>query len=429
MSSKLSSRPTTLTITAGPGPLPWAPLPGIYTDASIAPARSVDPCPSNRCVYSGTQGMSAVFSTWNGGAFAPTLGSHGAMLYFGGGHFGYDGNSVFAFDVGSRSWIRLSEPAPYGTRNSGDSETVNVLVDRTGAFPDGSPYPNHTNMACDFLPPEAGGGPLGSYVFMGHDQTGVNITSNNLWRSRSLEPQMEQGRRPAAAPRRPAGHVLRLHATWPVGARFAEQSRGRPTVVHQCARCHGESDWCRHAGRTGRLRFIRQCHLCSFARLSRDRGPRKRSTPPVRRLERRQRSQWRDGTVIHDQAVWSRLRVALARWERCDVAAVRQFRQARQYCSLDGNLYALDLYSRGECRLFRLAPPDASRLQTDPWTWTSEVLAPRNAARLALKNLPYGGKDDARLFGKMRFVPGIKSFVFCDGADRPAQALRPLAFA
>ena len=428
MSSKLSSRPTTLTITAGPGPLPWAPLPGTYTDASIAPALSVDPCPSNRCVYSGTQGMSAVFSTWNGGAFAPTLGSYGSMLYFGGGHFGYDGNSVFAFDVGSRSWIRLNEPAPYGTRNSGDSETVNVLVDPTGAFPDGSPYPNHTNMACDFLPPEAGGGPLGSYVFMGHDQTGVNITSNNLWR---FDLSSRKWSKVLALPQR-LGDLLGLcydstrRGLWVLGS--LNSSVAGPlwfiSVVDGTVSQIG-------AGTPGgRVDFGLYANLTYVP--SRDclvivaRG----NDRPLRCVDLNG-VKVRNGATAPSFTIRQSGAACESLWLDGSGATWQQYANSDkpEYCSLDGNLYALDLYSKGECRLFRLAPPNASRLQADPWTWTSEILAPRNATGLALRSLPYGGTNDARLFGKMRFVPGIKSFVFCDASDRPAQALRPIAFA
>jgi hypothetical protein len=41
------------------------------------------------------------------------------------------------------------------------------MSDADGCFPDGTPYPNHTNMGCDFLPPIGGGGRLGAYAFLG----------------------------------------------------------------------------------------------------------------------------------------------------------------------------------------------------------------------------------------------------------------------
>ena len=177
--ARLTSTPTTVTVTNTPA---WAPSPGQYGSVSLANASSIDPCPAGNCAYSGNSGFESLWISWNGGAYAPLLGEFGSMLFFGGGHFAYDGNCVAAYDVAARNWKLLSQPSNYNTRKSGDNDTTNVLVDEDGAYPDGTPFPNHTNMGCDYLPPTAGGGPLGSYVFMGHDNTGVNIRRSNLWR-------------------------------------------------------------------------------------------------------------------------------------------------------------------------------------------------------------------------------------------------------
>jgi hypothetical protein len=96
-------------------------------------------------------------------------------------------------------------------------------------------------------------------------------------------------------------------------------------------------------------------------------------------------------------------------------------------CAQDGNLYALNLYTSSACTLYRLTPPAGSVL-SGTWTWSNETLTAKSGEALALRNLPYSQLDDARLYGKMRYVPTIKSFVLSDSADKRAQALRPAAF-
>ena len=68
------------------------------------------------------------------------------------------------------------------------------------------------------------------------------------------------------------------------------------------------------------------------------------------------------------------------------------------------------------------------QLEAGTWAWTNETLRPKANERLALRNLPYGLGVDTRLYGRMRFVPAIKSFVLSDSPKLPAQALRPSAF-
>ena len=56
----------------------------------------------------GTSGSAAVITAWNSGAF------DGCNWYFvGGGHSDYGGNEVYAFDVASAHWSRLTDPTPY----------------------------------------------------------------------------------------------------------------------------------------------------------------------------------------------------------------------------------------------------------------------------------------------------------------------------
>jgi N-dimethylarginine dimethylaminohydrolase len=54
--------------------------------------RDVDPCPARNCGYSGSEGQSAVFADWNGGALATDYSKLGGYIVNGGGHGEYYGN-------------------------------------------------------------------------------------------------------------------------------------------------------------------------------------------------------------------------------------------------------------------------------------------------------------------------------------------------
>ena len=84
--------------------------------------------------WNGTNGQSAMIGAWNGGAFATDFGRSGALIVYGGGHNDYWGSEVYAFDMDTLRWERLSDPYagpfnwPYGS----------------GSYPDGSAIPPHT---------------------------------------------------------------------------------------------------------------------------------------------------------------------------------------------------------------------------------------------------------------------------------------------
>jgi hypothetical protein len=182
----------------------WVPSPGEVASVSTENASSVDPDPGNTAVYWGNAGFDSIWSAYNGGAYAPTLGSLGSMLLFGGGHFAYEGNCVVQYDIAARTWALLTEPTLTGTvhtigdpgRASSDSDSVNDRVGSAGQFiKDGTgadipgtdvtgeattnwlPYPIHTNCGITFLPPEAGGGTLGSLVALSVPITAREIAS------------------------------------------------------------------------------------------------------------------------------------------------------------------------------------------------------------------------------------------------------------
>jgi hypothetical protein len=119
--------------------------PGTWTTISRNTLADVDPADDPKlnpnhprsAPWRGSTGQASVIDAWNGGAFAPDLGRYGSLLLYGGGHGNYFGNEVYAFDLESGRWSRLSDPYVASTEQ---------LVARyeQGAFPDGSPLPPHT---------------------------------------------------------------------------------------------------------------------------------------------------------------------------------------------------------------------------------------------------------------------------------------------
>lgn len=89
--------------------------------------------------YHGNSGYSAVWEAWNSGVMAPSFGTCGAILYYGGGHADYWGNEVVALNLcggqtGGPKWERLN--TPYRGAISWPMPQ--------GTFPDQTPVPSHT---------------------------------------------------------------------------------------------------------------------------------------------------------------------------------------------------------------------------------------------------------------------------------------------
>lgn len=91
----------------------WASV-SVNTIDDFDPAQepSLNPLYPLAAPWSGNNGHSCVIECWNGGAFASRLGGKGSLIAWGGGHKGYYGNEVYAFDMATRQWSRLSNPYP-----------------------------------------------------------------------------------------------------------------------------------------------------------------------------------------------------------------------------------------------------------------------------------------------------------------------------
>lgn len=86
----------------------------------------------------GDVGPKAVAIAWSGGAFDT---KRHRMIVWGGGHADYSGNEVYAFDVDTLKWQRLTNPS----RNVGG----NI---KTGLYPDGRPRSAHSYNSLQYLP-------------------------------------------------------------------------------------------------------------------------------------------------------------------------------------------------------------------------------------------------------------------------------------
>jgi hypothetical protein len=124
--------------------------PGTWAQVSLNTLADVDPeddpslnpnYPGN-APWHGNNGQDAVINTWNGGVFAAGLGEFGSLIMYGGGHAGYYGSEVYAFDLATRKWSRLSAPykGPYNWPYS------------KAEYPDGSAIPPHTYDFVEYHP-------------------------------------------------------------------------------------------------------------------------------------------------------------------------------------------------------------------------------------------------------------------------------------
>ena len=72
----------------------------------------------------------SVIYEWSGGAYDTT---RDRLIVWGGGHNNYSGNEIYAFDLATLRWQRLTDPSA----NVGGTES-------SGYYPDGRPRSRHT---------------------------------------------------------------------------------------------------------------------------------------------------------------------------------------------------------------------------------------------------------------------------------------------
>ena len=151
--------------TGGGGPVPPA---GFFGNVSTNLPSAVDPCPAGNCpwVIGTSSGFEGIFNLWNGGVWASSLGQHGALLIYGGGHDGYSGNEVIAYLIQQQVFARIGFPSPY-------SENVRNSF---GEYPDGQPTLGHQYDGIVFVPPGIDADPMGCVLKI--DNAGDGAISN-----------------------------------------------------------------------------------------------------------------------------------------------------------------------------------------------------------------------------------------------------------
>lgn len=84
------------------------------------------------------------FGAWHSAVSAWNYGTWGELLTWGGGHTDYAGNEVYAFDIYSSTWSRLTD----ASTASGGSESA-------GTFGDGEPRPGHSYDLLEWSPTDS----------------------------------------------------------------------------------------------------------------------------------------------------------------------------------------------------------------------------------------------------------------------------------
>lgn len=106
--------------------------PGHWYEVPNSKLRSVAPDPLPR------GNIENVIEAWSGGAFDSR---RNRLLVWGGGHADYSGNEIFAFDLDTLRWDRVTEPS---LDVGGEPQS--------GLYPDGKPRSRHTYDYIEYLP-------------------------------------------------------------------------------------------------------------------------------------------------------------------------------------------------------------------------------------------------------------------------------------
>jgi MYXO-CTERM domain-containing protein len=108
--------------------------PGFWYRAPNSKLRQVAPSPEPP----GATGVASVIIAWSGGTYDTT---RDRLIVWGGGHSDYGGNEIYAFDVNTLQWSRLTNPSSA----SGGSEN-------SGVYGDGRPRSTHSYNALTYAP-------------------------------------------------------------------------------------------------------------------------------------------------------------------------------------------------------------------------------------------------------------------------------------
>ena len=99
-------------------------------------------------VHQGSSGVQSIISAWSGGAYDT---KRDRLLVWGGGHSNYSGNEIFAFNVATLRWERLTDPSIRVDREA-RIETTGYYPDAQGQPDEGQPRSRHTYGALQYVP-------------------------------------------------------------------------------------------------------------------------------------------------------------------------------------------------------------------------------------------------------------------------------------
>ena len=116
-----------------------------------------------------------IVNDYSGSFLNPYFGSHGAVLFFGGGHASTNDNSLAALVLGPEvcSFKRLVDPSPiFGSDSSDATVAANTVTSNTSFINmtyaeytvDGKPAAPHSYSSGDVIGPEHGGAAYGSFM-------------------------------------------------------------------------------------------------------------------------------------------------------------------------------------------------------------------------------------------------------------------------
>ena len=129
-----------------------------------------------------------IVSDYSGSFLNPYFGDHGAIIFFGGGHFSTNDNSLTVLQLGMESctFRRLIDPSPlFGSDSSNATKNANTLTSSTSFIDmnyaeylvDGKPASPHSYSSGDVIGPEHGGAASGTFLRVLNSAAGFVGTS------------------------------------------------------------------------------------------------------------------------------------------------------------------------------------------------------------------------------------------------------------
>jgi hypothetical protein len=381
----------------------WVPAPGHRANISLNTLRDVDPCPSRNCGYSGNEGQSGVLADWNGGAFAPDYSRLGAYLVNGGGHGGYYGNEVYAFDLDTRRWERLSEPyepspgargwiardAPLGPTGSREE----------GEYAPGVPASCHNYDTIQYLPAALAGNRRGAFVRLNGIACGL-LDSQFSGRAHAFDLDRRRWARFSTNLTTPADGGRGASATcldtrrarfWAVGnghyaaTRFLDiKTRTWSSVRHDPRRAHNFTFNISGAYHEGLDLFV-VIHY------------------PISGKDPDRSSLWAMDCGRTEEG-----------WHRIATEGPRPLGRGPglEWCPPLSCFVAYE--GRGVSRVMKLRPPESAPFSR-PWTWEAEEIG---------GEAPVGRKSGAPHYSRFCWAPAVRCFIWADAHDQPVQTWR-----